>query len=56
MRGDPVVPDHDRLGCPLNPTMQVLAVSQMVVQKLEKHVALLLLETDDVARELWVDV
>lgn len=56
VRGDAVVPDDDGVGLPLDTAVQVLAVGQMVVQELEQVVALLLLEADDVPRELRVDV
>ena len=56
MGGDSVVPHNNSVLLPLDPTVQVLTVCEVIVQEFEEIITLLLLEADDVARELWVDV
>lgn len=53
---DSVVPDDDRLLIPLDAGLEVSAVREVIVEELEDGVGLLLLEADDLARELRVDV
>jgi len=45
----PVVPDHDGPFFPLDPSLEVGAVREVVVQELEEGVGLFLLEADDLA-------
>lgn len=55
MRRHTVIPDHNRARRPLDAGLEVLALGNVVVQKVEQEVALLLLEAHDASAELRVD-
>lgn len=54
MGRDTVIPDDDSARGPLNPCLQILCKGNMVIQELEKIVALLFLESFDMTSELLV--
>lgn len=56
MRSDSVIPHDHSPRRPLNSALQILTKRDVVIQELEQVLALLLLEADDVARELRVDI
>lgn len=49
------VPEHDGAGLPVDADLEIGPLFNVVVQELEDSVTLLLLEADDLARELAVD-
>ena len=51
-----VVPDYHGLWLPSDPALQVLRERYVIIQEFEKVVAFLLLEANDVSRELRVHV
>lgn len=55
MRSHPVIPHYDGSGSPLDASLEVLALGDVVVEELEQEVALLLLEAEDATGELRVD-
>lgn len=56
VRGDTIVLDNHRSWCPLNATLQVLRQCYVVIQKLKQIVTFLLLESNDVACTLRVNL
>lgn len=54
VRSHPVVPHDNCPRCPLDASLEVLALRNMVVQEVEEEVTLLFLVADDAAAELWV--
>jgi len=56
MASNPVIPHHNRTRRPSDTALDILREGHVVVQELEKVVALFLLEANDVSGELWIDV
>lgn len=56
VRRDSVIPCHNGAHIPLHAALQICGQGNVVVQEFEKVVALFLLEANDAASELWIDV
>ena len=51
-----IIPHHNSLGCPPDPTLDILREGHVIVQELQEVVALLLLEPNNIPSELGIDV
>lgn len=54
MRRHSVVPNYNGARSPLHTSLKILTLGDMIIQELQQEVALLLLISQNSARELWV--
>jgi len=54
MRGDTIIPHHDRSFFPLDSSLQICTLGQMIIQKLQNSITLLFLESNDIPGELFI--
>ena len=54
MRGDTIIPHHDRSFFPLDSSLQIRTLGQMIIQKLQNSITLLFLESNDIPGELFI--
>lgn len=56
MCSDAVIPNNHGTGLPSHSGLNIGREGNVVIKELQKVVALLLLESDDISGELWVDI
>ena len=56
MGSDAVVPQHNGVGRPMYPRLQVDRARHMIIDELQDGLRLFLLQSNDAARELFIDV
>lgn len=54
MRSHTVIPHHDRARRPLDPNLEVLSFSNVIIEEVEQVLAFLLFEADNAPAELGV--